>query len=230
SAPTPQLRARAQSLWEKAVRCQQIQAGYAAVAQNAASAAGPSAQTPTVQPATYTAGAMAAAPPAYGAARGPIEFNPAYQSLAPRNVLSRIRQLAQGTQQLASPSPGGVTPATALAAAPAASTPVDEDGYAGKGWLMPLVARSHLPRDSRAGVPPYALTDDDGNVLFLITPSPGLSLREHLRQEVGVVGVASPVAGLENPHLVAQRIVVLKRHQQPTEAGADAAESNDDAD
>ena len=78
---------------------------------------------------------------------------------------------------------------------------------------MPLVARSQMRRESRGDVPPLALTDDEGNVKFLVTPSSGISLREHLRKEVGIIGPVSKLPDIETPHIIAQRAVVLGRHE-----------------
>jgi hypothetical protein len=78
---------------------------------------------------------------------------------------------------------------------------------------MPLVNRSQISRDGRSGVPPYALTDDEGNVKFLITPTPGLSVSEYARKKVGVIGPVGQLPNLTNPHLTAERIVVLDRHE-----------------
>ncbi len=131
-----------------------------------------------------------------------------------RQYSSRLRNRNAPSPQLADASEQGT--ASVLAAAVTAETPVDAEaeaaGYAGTGWLMPLVNRSQLSRDGRSGVPPFALTDDAGNVKFLVTPTPGLSVSEYARKKVGIVGPVGQLPNLSNPHVTAQRVVVLDRH------------------
>jgi hypothetical protein len=133
----------------------------------------------------------------------------------PPNVPTPVAAVAYAGPQAPLATPAPTTTAQTVSALTTGETTVDagaENGFAGAGWLMPLVPRSRMDRDARAGVPPFALTDDEGNVLQLVTPSPGLNLRQYVRQRVGVQGHAAPLANLATPHLVAQRVVVLDRH------------------
>ena len=79
--------------------------------------------------------------------------------------------------------------------------------YNGSGWLMPVVTR-------RPDVPRYALTDDYGRVLQFITPMPGLNIRRYLRKQIGVQGTNRDLPQLDRPHLVAERVIQLDRHQR----------------
>ena len=87
--------------------------------------------------------------------------------------------------------------------------------YDGKGWLMPVITRAAGTRKSGPYTPPFALTDQDGNVLLFVSPSPGLNLRRYARQEVGIYGQISPLDQYTRPHLTAHRVVVLSRHEKP---------------
>jgi len=86
--------------------------------------------------------------------------------------------------------------------------------YDGKGWLMPVISRTTKSKSTQQYTPPFALTDEDGNVLQFVSPSPGLNLRRYTRMEVGVYGQVSPLDHFTKPHLTAHRIVVLSRHEK----------------
>jgi hypothetical protein len=79
--------------------------------------------------------------------------------------------------------------------------------YDGTGWLMPVVTQ-------RDGVPRYALTDRNGRILQFVTPSPGVNLRRFEREQIGIIGRRGYVPRLRTPHLMAERVVVLSRHQR----------------
>lgn len=240
TAPTPASRVRAGELWTKVYQCQQIQSAYTQISATMQTAALPQAPTAnpwnaapqaTVTPASYTA----------TQSTSPIQLAPEIKALAPRNVFARMREnIRAASQPDAQPATPIVQPAagqpftppvtattipTTIAApttdaestAPtvqtASLTPVADANFSGKGWLMPLVGRSQMPLDSRAGVPPYALTDGEGNVKFYVTPTPGMNISQYLRQEVGIAGPANQLPNLTSPHLTAQRVVVLGRHE-----------------
>jgi len=85
--------------------------------------------------------------------------------------------------------------------------------YDGHGWLMPVVTRASTQK--KAGyTPPFALTDNQGNVIQFVSPSPGLNLRRYAKMQVGIYGQVSPLAQLTHPHLTAHRVVVLSRHEK----------------
>lgn len=81
--------------------------------------------------------------------------------------------------------------------------------YNGSGWLIPVVT-------SRADVPRYALTDNNGTILQFVSPAPGLNLNRYVRQRVGVYGPATPATPSTKPEITAQRIVLLDRHSTGT--------------
>jgi len=79
--------------------------------------------------------------------------------------------------------------------------------FEGEGWLIPVFTK-------RRDLPNYALTDDDGAILYFVTPRPGLNLRRYLRKRVGIVGSTIPTGPREQAQLTAQRVVMLDRHQR----------------
>ncbi len=65
---------------------------------------------------------------------------------------------------------------------------------------------------ARKDSPPFAITDNGGQTLAYVTPSPGLNLRMHLNSEVRVQGTRSFLRGLNTPHIrVAQATRTLER-------------------
>ena len=76
--------------------------------------------------------------------------------------------------------------------------------YDGIGWLMPVVTR-------RPGVPRYALTDHNGNILQFVSPKPGLNLRNYERKRIGVIGQRGYMPEFDKAHLTAERIITLDR-------------------
>jgi uncharacterized protein YgiM (DUF1202 family) len=79
--------------------------------------------------------------------------------------------------------------------------------FDGTGWLLPV-------HSTKRNAPPYALLDEDGNILQFVSPSPGLNLNRYLRKEVGIYGQKQPSDALEKPHLTAHRIVERDRHRK----------------
>jgi hypothetical protein len=230
TAPTAEQRTQAQNLWWRVAKCQQVQQGYtqfslppvaappSVLPATAAFATPPAQQLPLVAQANFAA-PLAPSPQPVG------ELQPLVSRLKEiattlnsnmqqqRTYTSTLRNRSASSMPLASGEPAQSALASAVTEVPAADPEAEAGGYAGTGWLMPLVSRSQLPRDARDGVPPFALTDDDGNVKFLVTPSPGLSVSEYARKRVGVIGPVGQLPGLRSPHLTAQRVVVLERHE-----------------
>ncbi|MDG2382060.1 MAG: SH3 domain-containing protein [Pirellulaceae bacterium] len=87
--------------------------------------------------------------------------------------------------------------------------PVDSQPtiYQGEGWLIPVFT-------NRQDLPSFALTDDDGAILYFVTPRSGLNLRRYLRKRVGIVGAIETNSPQEQARLTAQRIIVLDRHRR----------------
>ena len=102
----------------------------------------------------------------------------------------------------------GVGPATG---APAGETAPQFDGT---GWLMPLVSRPRDPRRGGPSRPAYALTGDYGNILQLVSPTPGMNLSPYVRRQIGIYGARDYIPELKTPHLTARRIVALDRHRR----------------
>lgn len=72
------------------------------------------------------------------------------------------------------------------------------------GWLVPVHSTKRV-------APPYALIDDEGNVIQYVSPAPGLNLHRYLRKKVGIYGEQNFQASLKASHVVAERIVDLKK-------------------
>jgi uncharacterized protein YgiM (DUF1202 family) len=79
--------------------------------------------------------------------------------------------------------------------------------FDGTGWLLPV-------HSTKRNAPPYALLDDDGNILQFVSPAPGLNLNRYLKKEVGIIGQKQPTDALDKPHLTAHRIVERDRHRR----------------
>ena len=54
---------------------------------------------------------------------------------------------------------------------------------------------------ARTNSPPYALTDNVGNTIAYVTPTPGVNLRHHLNNHINVFGSQGFVHGLSTPHV-----------------------------
>ncbi len=103
-----------------------------------------------------------------------------------------------------------LTEAEPLRGSTGAVTPPDwEDGllsrFDGSGWLVPV-------HSTRRVAPPYALLDDEGEVLQYVAPSPGLNLHRYLRKRVGLYGQRGYAQTLNKPLITAERVVDLGRH------------------
>ena len=81
--------------------------------------------------------------------------------------------------------------------------------FAGHGWLVPVVT-------SRADLPHFALTDDQGKILHFVSAQPGMNLRRYTRKRVGIVGQREDGDGTKRSHLRASRVVLLERHDVQT--------------
>lgn len=92
--------------------------------------------------------------------------------------------------------------------APNLITPTENDDlYDGSGWLLPVHSSTRL-------TPPFALLDDDGNILHFISPAPGMNLRRYVKKRVGVIGREGTDTRLNAPYLTAERIIDLQRHKR----------------
>ena len=84
-----------------------------------------------------------------------------------------------------------------------AASPTDEESrYDGVGRLREVVARD-------VAAAPFALVDDAERVKTYVSPAPGVNLRAHVGQRVGIYGVGGAVTDRGQRHLTAQRIMPL---------------------
>jgi hypothetical protein len=91
------------------------------------------------------------------------------------------------------------------------------------GWLMPVVYRDPQQQQQNHSLPAHAVTDEHGNVLALVRPTPGVNLRRYERQRVGVRGSTTQVVtrpnapggpGQTKPLVSAVRVVSLDTMQR----------------
>lgn len=76
------------------------------------------------------------------------------------------------------------------------------DKYDGVGRLTQVVSQ-------KAGAPQFALLDDDGKVLYYVSPAPGVNLRAYLDRDVGVTGILGILPEQNVRHVTAKRIEPL---------------------
>ncbi len=129
-----------------------------------------------------------------------------------QDIKRRYNDLARAGQPLADAPPDQADPSDerplGVAESGGSETgSADKVPYDGTGWLMRIITH-------RDGVPRYALTDRDGEILQFVTPAPGVNLRRFERQEIGVIGRRGYVSQLRRPHVLAERVVVLGRHRR----------------
>lgn len=129
-----------------------------------------------------------------------------------RLLLERVKEFE--TLQLRYAGIDAPNAVAALAEAPTASElPATSNSsgfdprFDGRGWLLPV-------HSSRQASPPYALLDQQGQILSFVSPAPGLNLHRYLRKEVGIFGQRSRAEFLNKPHLTADRIVDMERHRR----------------
>ncbi len=110
------------------------------------------------------------------------------------------------------PAPATATPASAVTTAePVVQKAVGEESiYDGRGFLKELET-NRPSKQASGGVPPFALTDESGKIIQLVSPTPGLNLRRYVGKEVGLFGKRSRLAPYKQPHVVASRVVMLDR-------------------
>ncbi|MCH8922456.1 MAG: SH3 domain-containing protein [Planctomycetes bacterium] len=66
-------------------------------------------------------------------------------------------------------------------------------------------------KDPRSGQPPFALVDPQGNIVSYATPAPGVNLRGHVGQTIGVHGLRSQLSGSADQQVVVKHVRVLKK-------------------
>lgn len=80
----------------------------------------------------------------------------------------------------------------------------DFRAYDGEGWLTAV-------KSSDKPVAPYALVDADGRRICFVSPTPGLSVSSHLNKRVGLYGKRGLIPDLNEPHVLASKVVDLDR-------------------
>jgi len=91
---------------------------------------------------------------------------------------------------------------------------LDSTIYDGRGWLVPVVSRKGSRSAQSSYMPPFALTDAQGNVRQFVTPAAGVNLHRYVKQEIGIFGQQRPLDHIKEPHITASRIVMLDRHRR----------------
>jgi hypothetical protein len=117
--------------------------------------------------------------------------------------LDSIQQRRQGTKGASAARPALLPPLSANHNRDSVSSPTDEESrYDGVGRLREIVSRN-------VAAAPFALVDDDERVQTYVSPAPGVNLRAHVGQRVGIYGIGGVVADRGQRHLTAQRIMPL---------------------
>ncbi len=62
---------------------------------------------------------------------------------------------------------------------------------------------------SKVGAPTYALVDQRGNVLYYVSPAPGVNMQYYVGHEVGVNGQQGYVADGGVTHIMAKHVTPL---------------------
>jgi hypothetical protein len=107
-------------------------------------------------------------------------------------------------------APRDVIAPTELAAQPEASprepladeAPARSLGFVGVGRLTQVMSR-------RPGAPLFALVDENRQVKYFVTPTPGMNLRSYVGKQVGITGVAAYNRTYSKQQLTAERVDVL---------------------
>lgn len=114
------------------------------------------------------------------------------------------------TRELPSNAPSHVAPAeneqlsVASSTVPRESTAMPHASVSAHGMIVPV-------QSSNGNVPKFALTDRDGSILFFLSATPTLDLRQFQRQHVTVVGTASHGSGHGDTVVVSQVSAATRR-------------------
>lgn len=100
----------------------------------------------------------------------------------------------------------GSTTGSRLARRPELEDESAASRYDGIGRLTQVVAQ-------KAGAPRYALLDDQGKVLYYVSPAPGVNLRPYLDREVGVSGILGYLPDQDVRHVTAKRVEPLEANR-----------------
>jgi uncharacterized protein YgiM (DUF1202 family) len=111
-----------------------------------------------------------------------------------RFMLDKIKRFEDAFDVQSVPDPKPATP------------PVSRDfrAYDAEGWLTAVKSSTKL-------VAPYALVDAEGKRICFVSPAPGLSVSGHVDKRVGLYGKRGLIADLNEPHVLASKVVDLDR-------------------
>jgi hypothetical protein len=74
---------------------------------------------------------------------------------------------------------------------------------AGSGWLMPVIT-------TNPNMPKFALTDDEGQIEYFVSPEPNVNLKSYLRRRVSILGKSGFDSNLGKSHLAASKVVLQR--------------------
>jgi hypothetical protein len=80
----------------------------------------------------------------------------------------------------------------------------DFRAYDAEGWLTAVKSSTKL-------VAPYALVDAEGKRICFVSPAPGLSVSSHVDKRVGLYGKRGLIPDLNEPHVLASKVVDLDK-------------------
>lgn len=80
--------------------------------------------------------------------------------------------------------------------------------YEGTGFLNRLYTSNGVGRGG------YVLQNEEGQVLRLVTPSPGVNLERYLNEKIAVQGKTTKHPKHTEPLIIADRVIVLDRHRK----------------
>jgi hypothetical protein len=83
----------------------------------------------------------------------------------------------------------------------------DESRYDGVGRLREVVTRN-------IAAAPFALVDENERVRTYVSPAPGVNLRAHVGQRVGIYGIEATTPPRGQRHLTAQRVMPLEQRDR----------------
>jgi uncharacterized protein YgiM (DUF1202 family) len=128
-----------------------------------------------------------------------------------RALIGRIAQAGDIKRRIdgddASPKPASIAaaargPVPGSAGSEVRGTGRSDDRYDGSGRLARVTP-------SKVGAPRYALLDGRGDVLYYVSPAPGVNMQYYVGQEVGVNGQQGYIADGGVTHIMAKHVTAL---------------------
>ena len=116
-------------------------------------------------------------------------------------LVRRLKRLADWQERFLEQSDAPTAgPMTAVGANTADFASGDRPDFDAEGWLEPV-------HSSRDGAQQFALLDDDGGLVAVLVPAPGLRLGRYVKQHVGVFGDRHETGKDRPPRIVVRRVV-----------------------